>query len=309
MFSLHPAANSDKVKQMTDVTFDDLEDDTFFVSGLRAPQTAVAALGGPKRVYEDKCTKCNGTGVWSSFSGYSRGQCFGCKGKGVLTFSTDAETRRKSRETAAKRRDVEAEKIAAKVEAWGVEHPAEFAWLNAEAARFEFAGSMLEALTKYGHLTERQMATVARLTVAAAGRKAARAIERAQAAEAAPALTVPAIEASFTKAKAAGIKFPKLRLDTFVFSPASATSNNAGAVYVKEGDTYLGKVLGGRFLKVRDCTEEQAGRIVAAATNPEAAAIAYGKQFGKCSVCARELSDPESVARGIGPICAEKYFG
>ena len=292
------------------VTFDDLEDDAFFVSGtVRAAQKPVAALGGVKRVFEEKCNKCNGTGVWSSFSGYSRGQCFGCKGKGVMTYNTDAETRRKSREAAAKRRDAEADKLAAQVEAWGAEHPAEFAWLNAEAARFEFAGSMLEALNKYGHLTERQMATTTRLTAAAAERKAARAIERAQAAATAPELTVPAIEASFTKAKAAGIKFPKLRLDTFVFSPASETSNNAGAVYVKEGDTYLGKVLGGRFLKVRDCTEEQAGRIITAATNPEAAAIAYGKQFGKCSVCARELSDPESVARGIGPICADKYFG
>ena len=294
------------------VTFDDLEDDTFFVAGtpsVRAPQKVVPAFGGPKRVYEEKCNKCGGSGVWSSFSGYSRGQCFGCKGRGVMTYSTDAETRRKSREAAAKRKTAEADKLAAQVEAWGVEHPAEFEWLHAEASRFEFAGSMLEALHKYGHLTERQMATVARLTVQAAERKAARAIERAKAAEAAPALTVPAIEASFTKAKAAGIKFPKLRLDTFVFSPASETSNNAGAVYVKEGDTYLGKVLGGRFLKVRDCTEEQAGRIITAATNPEAAAIAYGKQFGKCSVCARELSDPESVARGIGPICAEKYFG
>lgn len=293
------------------VTFDDLEDDTFFVAGtsnVRAPQKVVPAFGGPKRVFEEKCVKCNGTGVWSSFSGYSRGQCFGCKGKGVMTYSTDAETRRKSREAAAKRKTAEADKLAAQVEAWGVEHPAEFAWLNAEAARFEFAGSMLEALNKYGHLTERQMATVARLTVQAAERKAARAIERAKAAETAPDLTVKAIEVSFTKAKEAGIKFPKLRLDTFIFSPASATSANAGAVYVKEGDTYLGKVLGGKFLKVRDCSDEQANRIVAAATDPEAAAVAYGKKFGKCAVCARELSDPESVDRGIGPICAEKYF-
>lgn len=27
---------------------------------------------------------------------------------------------------------------------------------------------------------------------------------------------------------------------------------------------------------------------------------------GKCSRCNRELTDPESIARGIGPVCAEK---
>lgn len=27
---------------------------------------------------------------------------------------------------------------------------------------------------------------------------------------------------------------------------------------------------------------------------------------GRCSVCARELTDPESIARGIGPKCAER---
>jgi hypothetical protein len=51
------------------VTFDDLEDDTFFVAGtpsVRAPQKVVPAFGGPKRVYEEKCNKCNGSGVWSS---------------------------------------------------------------------------------------------------------------------------------------------------------------------------------------------------------------------------------------------------
>jgi hypothetical protein len=78
-------------------------------------------------------------------------------------------------------------------------------------------------------------------------------------------------------------------------------------VYVKRGDLYLGKVLGGRFQKSRDCSPEVALEVVDLAADPQAAAIAYGKKFGKCSVCAKELSDPESVARGIGPVCAERY--
>jgi hypothetical protein len=93
-----------------------------------------------------------------------------------------------------------------------------------------------------------------------------------------------------------------------VFSPAGANSANAGAVYVKgERDAYLGKVLGGRFQRSRDCSDEQALDIVEIAGDPKSAAIAHGKKFGKCSVCARDLSDPESVERGIGPVCADRY--
>jgi hypothetical protein len=41
--------------------------------------------------------------------------------------------------------------------------------------------------------------------------------------------------------------------------------------------------------------------------DPEAAAVLHGKLSGNCSVCGRDLTDPESVARGIGPICAGKF--
>jgi hypothetical protein len=36
--------------------------------------------------------------------------------------------------------------------------------------------------------------------------------------------------------------------------------------------------------------------------------VAYIKS-GRCGCCGRELTDPESVWRGIGPVCREKdYF-
>ncbi len=40
--------------------------------------------------------------------------------------------------------------------------------------------------------------------------------------------------------------------------------------------------------------------------NPAGALAAYGHLTGTCSICRRPLEDAESVARGIGPICAEK---
>lgn len=32
----------------------------------------------------------------------------------------------------------------------------------------------------------------------------------------------------------------------------------------------------------------------------------FGLLFGTCCVCARELTDPKSIAKGIGPICEKK---
>lgn len=33
----------------------------------------------------------------------------------------------------------------------------------------------------------------------------------------------------------------------------------------------------------------------------------YGRQIGSCGMCHRTLTDPESIAAGIGPICAAKF--
>jgi hypothetical protein len=35
--------------------------------------------------------------------------------------------------------------------------------------------------------------------------------------------------------------------------------------------------------------------------------VRYGRATGNCSCCGRELTDPASIAAGIGPVCAEKY--
>lgn len=42
------------------------------------------------------------------------------------------------------------------------------------------------------------------------------------------------------------------------------------------------------------------------AADPAAASLAYGRELGHCGVCGRTLTHPESIDRGIGPICAEK---
>lgn len=42
------------------------------------------------------------------------------------------------------------------------------------------------------------------------------------------------------------------------------------------------------------------------AIDPQAASARYGQEIGACGICGRTLTDEESRARGIGPICAGK---
>ena len=283
--------------------FSDMEDDLDFGAPAKAATSEVA-------YFEQACPKCNGTGRYTfGYINVRSGECFACKGKGKMSFKTSPATRAKAKASAQRRATAKADAQAVKVQAWKEANPAEAAWMEASAPRFEFARSMLDALNKFGHLTERQMETVQRLTVQDAERQAARVVEQATRAETAPVVSVEAIEVAFNNAKQAGVKFPKLRLDTFVFSPAGENSKNAGAIYIKsKGDgVYLGKVMGGRLFTSRDCTTEAAERITAVASDPKQAAVAYGMKFGACSVCGRQLTDSDSVQRGIGPVCAENY--
>lgn len=41
--------------------------------------------------------------------------------------------------------------------------------------------------------------------------------------------------------------------------------------------------------------------------DPRAASEAYGRALGMCGVCGRTLTDAESIARGIGPVCANRF--
>ena len=251
-------------------------------------------------LYKEPCKKCQGRGKFIGYTGYSLGDCFSCKGAGFHEFKTSPQYRDKARTSTAARKERQA---TATIEAFAAEYTAEHAWMVKTAPRFEFAKSMLDAVVKFGSLTEKQLAAVQKCVA----KDAERNVERAARVEAAPQVDITKIEVSFAKAMEKGIKRPKLRLADFKFSPAPATGNNAGAIYIKSGDTYLGKIAGGKLFKSRECDDQTASSILVAAADPEAAAIAYGRRFGSCAICARELTNGESIDRGIGPICAEKF--
>lgn len=249
----------------------------------------------------EKCDKCQGTGRFVAWSGRVLGACRKCNGKGQLGFKVPKDVREAARDRAVERK---ANRLAEDRAAWVAANPEVAAWVfEAAETGFEFAVSLQAALDKYGSLTENQTAAALRCVEK---RRAARAAAEERAA-AAPTVSVARIEEAFATARSHQIKFPKLRLLDYVFSPAGANSRNPGAIYVKSGEQYLGKVQGGRFLAARDCSPDQEREIVAAATDPAAAAVAYGRRTGSCAICSRELTRGESIDRGIGPICAERF--
>jgi hypothetical protein len=190
------------------------------------------------------------------------------------------------------------------VEAFKAKHPEECDWIERSKHRFDFAGSLAGALNRYGNLTENQLAAVRRCIE----KDRAFAADRARREANAPMCSVTALETAFATAHANSIGTPKLYFAEFRFSPAPSTGINAGAIYVKDRDgNYLGKIANGRFVRARNVDGNTEEDILAVCADPYNQAIAYGKRFGRCACCNRTLSDPESVARGIGPVCAAHY--
>ena len=183
------------------------------------------------KMHKETCKSCGGRGRFISYAGRDCGPCFKCKGKGYRMFRTSLAQREKARAAAAVRADRKANDIAAQVEQFKSDNAEVWAWLNEAAGRgFEFAVSLRDALTKYGHLTERQLAAASNAAAKSAARKAEWAARDAARVENAPAIDVSAIEAAFDVARSNGLKRLSLRLDGFKFKPAGSNSKNAGSI-------------------------------------------------------------------------------
>lgn len=254
--------------------------------------------------FVETCPSCRGRGRFISYAGRDCGPCFKCKGKGKQTFKTSPETRATARAKATERKVNKAE---AALEAFKAEHPAEFAWMLANPT-FEFASSMLTAIQTYGGLTAGQLAAVQRCVA----REVAKVTERAAREAAAPTVEgVDLLKAAFDKAVAysaeKGLKLsPRITVAGITISPAKAASKNAGALYVKSGDDYLGKIAGGKFHATQECSDEVQAKVLAFVANPAEAAKVYGQTTGTCCVCNATLIS-KWKHRGIGPICADKF--
>lgn len=276
-----------------------------FARSVLAPSKVTSTV-----TFEEACKDCRGTGRFYSYTGRLVGNCFKCKGAGVRRYKQSAEQRAKARDAADARKAKAAATAAEQAAAWLEANPVEAEWLRQPVTGdFTFHADMLAALVKYGHLTERQEAAVRNAAAKSAARKAQWAAEKAAREAGAAVLSMAKIRSGFDSA-VRYLKRPKLRVADVQFSLAPATGQNAGCIYVVRAsdDTYLGKITPeDKFLRSRECAEADAETVARVAADPKAAAEAHGHEYGQCSCCGRELTDPESVARGIGPVCQKRW--
>jgi len=294
----------------------DFNDDLSDLTGSPSTQRAdyFQADNGYKSpvLHTEKCPACRGSGKFVSYSGRIVGNCFKCKGKGERTFRTSSQARAQARTSAADRKVRTQEETLA---AFAAEHKAEHAWLITTAPRWDVARDLLASVMKYGSLTEKQMGLV-RNGIA---RDAARVAQQAERIANAPAVDASKIEAAFAiaRAKAArpgqmGVMIKPLRLKsgdtTLSFQPGSPGSKWEGMLFAKTSDgKKLGSIKDGKFTARFECTEIESAAVLDAASNPEQAAIAYGKAWSRCAICNRTLTNDESIARAMGPDCASKF--
>ncbi len=167
----------------------------------------------------------------------------------------------------------------------------------------DFAVSLVNQFNSKGRLSPNQWAAAERMISKMAANKVARDAKSID-------VNVGKIKELLVHAK---VKRPVFRAEGLKFSLApTALKNgqpaaNAGAVYVKAGDDYQGKIADGKFRAGRDCLDDTPQAVVRAAQDPRGVAVQYGRDTGICACCGRTLTDPVSIEMGIGPICAEKW--
>lgn len=181
--------------------------------------------------------------------------------------------------------------------------PTVAAWIEAKASSFDFAASLFGAILRHGDLTANQYDAVERCIERDKAREAQRAAGPAQSAN----VSAARISAAFHAATESGLRRPRITISGFQLSLAPATGRNPGAIYVKDNGQYVGKVVGGVFYPGRDFNGERLAALQAVFADPAAAARNHGLETGECSCCGRLLTDPESVRKGIGPICEGRF--
>lgn len=280
--------------------FAGLEDDSAMHSSN--PHHEMALRAEPKTF---PCMSCHGTGKFQGVRRHQeQSQCFACGGKGHHAKPHQVAMQEKS-DRKHKRRMGEFNAQADRLAKFDKAHDGLGTWMKAQGWSNMLADLSAQLGTPRG-LTERQIDAAKGIRAKCEARKAEKAV--AKAATSAE-VDLSTIHAMFDKARNAGLNKLAYRAEGLVLSPARATSANAGGIYVKTvGGQYLGKVMGTKFLAGYDAKPEHKASLEVIARNPAEAAAAYGKKTGSCSCCGRELTDAKSIALGIGPICAEKWF-
>lgn len=277
-----------------------------FIDSLIDDEPIVKTNEAPRQTYP--CGQCAGTGRYQGARVHQdKAHCFACRGKGFF-YSSYAD-RMKAKQAARARAK---NKLEVAIAAFEEQEPVMFAdlrstWRDAGGDGNTFIYSLAQQLFTKGHLSDKQVAAWHRGKQRLEEIRAQRAAE-AEARKVANVDLTP-IRTMFDHAKASGLKRTAYRAEGLVLKAAADTGRNPGALYVTSADSdeYLGKLVGTTFHPVRSAPASVGAALQAIAQDPKEAAVRWGRKTGTCSCCGRELTDPNSVALGIGPICAQKW--
>lgn len=248
------------------------------------------------------CQHCRGTGTW--VGGYARrieGKCHACNGKGY--FFTSPEQRLRARQKAAQKRHAKKQEIIQLAEEYCEEHKNLVVYLEDTKGWNGFSASLLASLKQYGQLTEKQE----KAAYNGYAKHLERLEKRAQATADLPVVELTRINEMFDTAKNNGLARPRLQVGSIEISLAPMHGRNAGFLYVKRNGEYAGKISGIGKLFLRNAPEGTESELQEIAKDPMGKLTEHGRNTGNCSCCGRELLRKESIERGIGPICAQKY--
>lgn len=263
-----------------------------------------ATTTSKRDVVKYPCEHCGGTGRWRRGSNrYGETKCFGCGGKGY--FKSSKQDRQKAKR---QRQESKARKLQDALGGFEEAYPGIRAALDAIKSWNSFALSLASQLEERGSLSEKQVQAAQRMLAKLEANKKKRD-------DAATAVDLSAIRDMFETAYSKGHKRPKYRAEGLVISRAPDSGRNAGSLYVKLDDDdefaeceYQGKLTpDNMFRPVGSVDARTLEALNAIAANPAEAAVRYGRRTGQCSICARQLTNSESIDRGIGPICADKF--
>lgn len=172
------------------------------------------------------------------------------------------------------------------------------------------AQDMIARSRQWGRFTEKQSAFADSM------------ISRATAVQAAGSVDLSKLHGMFADAMSmktgnGALKKPFVRFLTqaeerFTVSLAPLSGRNAGSLYVKAADIYVGKIdHDGNFSSARDVEPTRGFQILEElrqfCVDPAKAAKMYGQRTGECCFCKHELTDARSRMAGYGPICADNW--
>lgn len=268
-----------------------------------------ASRAAPRAVQTFPCQSCAGTGLYRGYrTRQDETKCFPCNGKGFhakphFEALKDKHARRTKAIVNRMARVADAKELLDE------QAPGLFAFMAENQGWNSFFADMVAQINGGKPMSANQHVAAVRAMDKTLMRRAERDAAKVVEAKArTAAIDLGAIHRMFDVARDSGLKKLCYRAEGLVLTPAKAGSANAGGIYVKtKGGEYLGKVMGTSFMACREATAEHKAALDVIAANPKDAAQAYGKNTGECSCCGRELTDPNSIAAGIGPICASKW--